>query len=105
MPVALRDILWYAVVGLTNLYFVKIYIGDVLFMENAPSIILFWCFITAISILMVGLMCAATVLIKKGKEQSMKQMQIAGKLCLVLSIICSAPILLAVGYILYLYIA
>lgn len=73
-------------------------------MENAPTIILFWFFIIAIFILMVVSMIEAIVLLKKGKEQSTKKMQFVGKICLTLSIICSIPIFLVVGYILYIYI-
>ena len=73
-------------------------------MENAPTIILFWAFIIAIFILMIVLMLTAIFLFKKGKEQSVKKMQFAGKICLTLSIICSAPIVLVIGYILYIYI-
>lgn len=73
-------------------------------MENAPTIILFWLFIIAIFILMVVSMIEAIVLLKKSKEQSAKKMQFVGKICLTLSIICSIPILLVVGYILYIYI-
>ena len=73
-------------------------------MENAPTIILFWIFIIVTIILMVASMMTAIILLKKGKEQSAKKMQFIGKICLFLSIICSIPIFLVVGYILYLYI-
>ena len=73
-------------------------------MENAPTIILFWFFIIAIFILMVVAMIEAIALLKKSKEQSAKKMQFVGKICLTLSIICSIPIFLVVGYILYIYI-
>ncbi len=73
-------------------------------MENAPTIILFWFFILAILMLMVVSMIAAIILFNKGKEQKAKTMQFIGKICLTLSIICSIPIFLVVGYILYIYI-
>ena len=73
-------------------------------MENAPAIILFWCLVITIFILMIVLMIAAIILMKKDKEQSAKKMQFLGKMCLVLSIICSVPIILVIGYILYIYI-
>jgi len=69
-------------------------------MDNAPTIILFWLFIIAIFLLMVASMIMAVVLIKKGKEK----MLLIGKACLALSTICSIPIILVVGYILYIYI-
>ena len=75
-----------------------------MFMENAPTIILFWFFILAILMLMVVSMIAAIILFNKGKEQNAKTMQFIGKICLTLSIICSIPIFLVVGYILYIYI-
>lgn len=74
-------------------------------MENAPTIILFWYFGIVIFILMIALMIAAIILIKKGKGQSDKRMQFLGKMCLTLSIVCSIPIILVVGYILYIYIS
>jgi len=73
-------------------------------MANAPTIILFWFSGAVIFILMIALMIAAIILLKKGKEHSAKIIQISGKLCLVLSVICSIPIILVVGYILYIYI-
>lgn len=75
-----------------------------LIMKNAPTIILFWCFVITIFILMIVLMIAAIILIKKGKEQSAKKIRFLGKICLILSIMCSIPIILVVGYILYIYI-
>lgn len=73
-------------------------------MENAPTIILFWIFIILTIILMIASMMTAIILLRKGKEQSAKKMQFIGKICLILSIICSIPIFLMVGYILCLYI-
>ena len=76
----------------------EIKIGVMLFMENTPTIILFWLFIIIIFILMLVSMMAAIILLKKGK------MPFVGKICLTLSTICSIPILFVVGYILYVYI-
>ena len=45
-----------------------------------------------------------TALLKKSKEQSGKRMQFIGKICLTLGAICSIPIFLVLGYILYIYI-
>ena len=73
-------------------------------MENTPTIIIFWLFIVAIFILMVVSTIAAIIIHKKGKEQSAKKMQFIGKLCLTLSIICSVPTFLVIGYVLYIYI-
>ena len=73
-------------------------------MENTPDIILFWYFAMAILLLMIVLMIAAIILIKKGKRQNAKRTQILGKICLTLSGIGFAPIVLVIGYILYLYI-
>lgn len=79
---------------------------EMLIMENAPNIILFWYFIIALFVLMIALMIKAIILIKKSKckGQSSNKMLPVGKTCLVLSIICAIPIILVVGYILYLYI-
>ena len=73
-------------------------------MENAPTIILFWYFGIIIFILMIALMIMAMILIKKGTEQNAKMIQFLGKIGLILSIICAIPIILVVGYILYIYI-
>ena len=74
-------------------------------MENTPTIILFWFFIIAVFMLMLITMITAIILlsIKKGKEQSANGMRLVGKICLTLSIICSVPIFLVVGYIVYIY--
>ena len=72
-------------------------------MENAPMIILFWLFYIMLFILMLALMIAAIILMKKSETKSSK-MKWLGKVCVILSIICSIPIILVVGYILYLYI-
>ena len=71
-------------------------------MEHAPAIILVGAFGIAILILTIVLLAAALVLIKKGRKQREKRLQVLGKLCLVLGGICAAPLILAAGYILYL---
>ena len=73
-------------------------------MENAPTIILFWYLGIAIFILMIALLIATIILIKKGKTQNAKTILFLGKICLTLSIVCSIPILFVIGYILYIYI-
>ena len=73
-------------------------------MENAPAIILFWCFNLVIFTIMVALMVAAIILMKKGKRQNDKKMLFLGKICLTLSVICATPIIFVIGYILYIYI-
>jgi len=73
-------------------------------MENAPNIILFWFFIIAILVLMIALMIMAFFLIKKGKGKTTNKAYLLGKICLILGIIFAVPIILVVGYILYLYI-
>lgn len=73
-------------------------------MENAPDIIIFWLFIMAVFVFMFVSMIAAMILLKKGKEQHAEGMRFAGKICLILSIICSVPIVSVAGYILYIYI-
>lgn len=79
-------------------------IQEVLLVENAPNIILFWCFFIAIFILMIASMIAATVFVKKRKGQGSEKLRFAGKLCFALSAICAVPIILVIGYALYLYI-
>ena len=71
-------------------------------MENAPAIILFWTFGIVLFVLTIALLIAAVILIKKGKDENDEKMQFFGKLCLALSMIGSVPVLLTVGYILYL---
>lgn len=73
-------------------------------MENAPAIILFWYFGLAIIILMITLMIVTIILIKKGKGQSDKKLLFLGEMCFTLSVICSIPIILVIGYTLYIYI-
>jgi len=72
--------------------------------DNAPVIILFWLFGIALFMLMTALAIAAVMLMKKDKEQNTKMTRLGGKICLFLSILCSIPIVLVLGYILYLYI-
>jgi len=73
-------------------------------MDNAPNIILFWYFSIVTVTFMIALMIVAIILIKKGKERSDKKKHFIGKIYLTLSVICSVPIILVVGYILYIYI-
>ena len=77
---------------------------EAMFLENTPTIILFWFFIAAIFTLMVVSMISSIIIYKKSKENGTKQLHLIGKICLVLSIICSIPICIVAGYILYLYI-
>ena len=72
-------------------------------MENTPTIILFWIFAVAIAILAVVSMIVAIVLLTKSKTQGTKQMKVIGKVFLALSILCSVPVLLVAGYVLYIY--
>ena len=73
-------------------------------MENAPTILLFWQFVITIFILMIALIITAINLIRKSREQNTNKMQLLGKICLGLGVICAIPIFLVLGYILYLYI-
>lgn len=73
-------------------------------MENAPGIILFWYFIIAIFVLMIAFMIAAIILIKNVKNPNAHKMKLLGKVCAVLGHVCAVPIILVVGYIIYLYI-
>ena len=70
-------------------------------MENAPTIILFWFWEILIFVFMTVFLIAAIIIIKRGKIQNDKRKQLVGKICLTLSIICSIPIILVVGYVLY----
>lgn len=72
-------------------------------MENTPSIIIFWNLGILLFIFMIVLMIAAIILIKRSKRQGTGLMQFWGSISLVLSILCSIPILLVVGYVLYLF--
>ena len=90
-------------VGADNLNLLKSYQYGVLFVENAPIIIIFWLFIITIFMLMVASTVAAVLIHKKYKEQNSPKMQFLGKLCLTLSIICAVPIVFIAGYVLYLY--
>ena len=71
-------------------------------MENAPAILLFWAFAAAVFTLMIVSGIASIAFTKKGRKQDSKRMQVLGKVCLSLSMICSAPILIVIGYTLYL---
>ena len=74
-------------------------------MENAPFILLFWFFAAAIFTLTIALGIAAIVFTKKGKKQNAKKLRHLGNVCLGLSILCSIPILLTLGYTLYLFVS
>lgn len=74
-------------------------------MENAASIILFWCFFIAIFVLMVVSLVVAVILVKNGSIQCSQMKQFWVKMCLSVSIACCIPIMLVVGYALYLYFA
>ena len=54
-------------------------------MENTPTIILFWIFITAIFILMVVSIISSIIIHKKSKEKGTKQLHLIEKICLVLN--------------------
>lgn len=71
-------------------------------MENAPAILLFWALAAAVFMLVIASGIASIVFTKKGKKQDSKRMQVLGKVCLSVSMICSAPILIVIGYTLYL---
>ena len=71
-------------------------------MENAPAILLFWALAAAVFMLMIAAGIASIVFTKKGRKQDSKRMQVLGKVCLSLSMICSAPLLIVIGYTLYL---
>ena len=71
-------------------------------MENAPNIILFWYFIIVIFVFVIALMIAANILIKKCRERNAYKLQLLGQICLGLDLVCAIPIILVVGYILYL---
>ena len=51
---------------------------------------------------MIALMIVAIILIKKSREQNADKLQLLGKICLGLDLVCAIPIILVVGYILYL---
>ena len=74
-------------------------------MENAPAIILFWYAVIALIILTLAFMTAAILLLKRSRNTNVQRMRLWGIVCLVLSAICGLPILLVVGYILYIYIS
>lgn len=71
-------------------------------MENAPSIIIFWYLLIIIFVLMFVSLIAAIKLIKSGKEN--KRRLFLSKVCVVFRIMCSIPIILVIGYVLYIYI-
>lgn len=73
-------------------------------MENAPNIILYGYFSTLILVITITLVIIGSILIKNGKSLSSDRIRFWGRVCITLSVICSMPIVLSVGYILYLYI-
>lgn len=72
-------------------------------MENAPSIVLFWYLFIGVFLLTIALMVVSIITINTRKAKKDKRIQLLGKVCLILSIMCSIPIILVVGYVLYLY--
>ena len=72
-------------------------------MENAPSIVLFWYLFIGVFLLTIALMIVSIITINTRKAKKDKRIQLIGKICLILSIMCSIPIILVVGYVLYLY--
>lgn len=71
-------------------------------MENAPDIILFWNLFIIIFVLMIIFIIMAIILLKKNNEHNPDKTHLLGKICLILCTICAVPIILLVGYILYL---
>jgi len=71
-------------------------------MENAAFIFLFWCLFTGLVLFTLVLLVVAIVLMKKGKAQNIKKIKLLGKICLALDAVCCVPIILVIGYILYL---
>ena len=69
-------------------------------MENAPAIILFAYFGAAILVLTIAMAIAALILLRKGNGAGTAP--VLRRICSVLSILCSVPVVLAAGYILYL---
>lgn len=72
-------------------------------MENAPSIVLFWYLFIGVFLVTIALMIVSIITINTRKAKKDKRIQLLGKVCLILSIMCSIPIILVVGYVLYLY--
>jgi len=72
-------------------------------MENAPSIVLFWYLFIGVFLLTIALMIVSIITINTRKAKKDKRIQLLGKVCLILSIMCSIPIILVVVYVLYLY--
>lgn len=72
-------------------------------MENAPSIVLFLYLFIGVFLLTIALMIVSIITINTRKAKKDKRIQLLGKVCLILSIMCSIPIILVVGYVLYLY--
>jgi len=74
-----------------------------MFLKNTPTIIIFWFLMAAIFVFMIVSAIAAIAIHKKGNKQNPKKTQFIEKLCLIVSIICSIPIFLVVGYVLYIH--
>ena len=70
-------------------------------MENAPSIIFFWWLMIAISILMLVSLLAAVILIRKRCRQGVGKLSWI-KICLAVGMACFIPVMLIVGYVMYL---
>ena len=74
-------------------------------MKYGPDIVLFWQFCILDLVLMTASMVTALILLKKPKNEQTKKQRLLGKLSLILSLLCSIPILLVAGYILHLYLS
>ena len=74
-------------------------------MENGPTIVLFWLLTAVVFLCMIAFMFAAIIFIKKGNGQGNKKAKFCGKLCLIASMVCAAPVMIIIGYCLYLYAA
>lgn len=70
-------------------------------MENAPSIMLFWWLVIAIFILMLVSLLAAVILMRKHCRQGVGKLSWV-RICLAVGMACSIPIMLIVGYVMYL---
>lgn len=71
-------------------------------MENAGAMSLVLYEFVFIFILAITFLIVAITLMIKGKKEGKKKCKNGGRICLILSIICFVPILLVVGYCLYL---
>ena len=75
-----------------------------LIVENTPTIVLFWFLFIAIFVFMIALIITAILLIKKNKKQGDNKLLLLGKMCAGFGIVCAIPIILVVGYMIYLQI-